>query len=89
MIPITAGQIAAAVGGTLYGPDRAASAVSTDSRRIEPGSWFVPLAGERFDGHDYIGMALEKGAVGCLCAVCRRRGGRIGPMCWYRIRSGR
>ena len=68
MIPITAGQIAAAVGGTLCGPDRAASAVSTDSRRIEPGSWFVPLEGERFDGHDYIGMALEKGAVGCLCA---------------------
>ncbi len=68
MIPITASQIAAAVGGALRGPDLTASAVSTDSRRIGPGCWFIPLAGERFDGHDYIDMALEKGAVGCLCA---------------------
>lgn len=68
MIPITASQIAAAVCGALRGPDLTASAVSTDSRTIQPGCWFVPLAGERFDGHDYIDMALEKGAVGCLCA---------------------
>ncbi len=69
MIPITVSQIHAAVGGSLYGGgDAAVTALSTDSRSIGPGQWFVPIAGERFDGHDYIDMALEKGAVGCFCA---------------------
>ena len=50
MIPMTAQEIAAAAGGTLYG-EGMASAVSTDSRSIQPGCLFVPLIGERFDGH--------------------------------------
>jgi len=41
-------------------------AVSTDTRQIEPGSLFIALTGEKFDGHDYIAQAVEKGA----CAVC-------------------
>ncbi len=69
MRPITAGGICAAVGGRLYGPDDlTACRISTDSRSVAAGDWFVPLAGERFDGHDYISKALEAGAVGCLCA---------------------
>ncbi|MDL2288947.1 UDP-N-acetylmuramoyl-tripeptide--D-alanyl-D-alanine ligase, partial [Oscillospiraceae bacterium OttesenSCG-928-F05] len=40
--------------------------ISTDSRRIEPGDLFIPLVGEHFDGHDYIGMALEAGAAAAL-----------------------
>ncbi len=43
-------------------------AVDTDSRKIAPGGLFIPLAGERFDGHDFIPAALEGGAAGCLCA---------------------
>jgi len=35
--------------------------VSTDSRIIEKGDFFVPLVGNRFDGHDYLELALEKG----------------------------
>ncbi len=42
--------------------------VETDSRTIHPGSLFIPLVGERFDGHAYIDSALEGGAVGCLTA---------------------
>ena len=62
-------QICQAAGGVWPGGgEGTVSAVSTDSRTIQPGAWFVPLAGERFDGHDYIGMALEKGAAGCFCA---------------------
>lgn len=41
-------------------------AVTTDSRRIEEGALFIPLVGERFDGHDYIDMALQSGAAGCF-----------------------
>ncbi|MFT5128984.1 MAG: UDP-N-acetylmuramoyl-tripeptide--D-alanyl-D-alanine ligase [Rhodothermales bacterium] len=36
--------------------------VSTDSRSIGPGHAFLALRGERFDGHDFISTALERGA---------------------------
>lgn len=42
------------------------SAISTDSRSIEPGALFVALVGERFDGHDYLAQVAEKGAVGAV-----------------------
>ena len=66
MRPMTARQIAGAVGGTLHGAGQI-TAVSTDSRSIPAGSLFVPLRGERFDGHAYIPQALSAGAAGCLC----------------------
>lgn len=44
------------------------SCVSTDSRRVEQGCLFIPLVGERFDGHTYLTQALENGAAGCLCS---------------------
>ena len=69
MMPTTASQLCAAVNGTLYGDGALlVDTLSTDSRSIAAGAWFVPLTGERFDGHDYIPMALEKGASGCFCA---------------------
>ena len=42
------------------------SGVSTDTRSISPGDLFIPLAGENYDAHDFIGEALEKGAAGVL-----------------------
>lgn len=33
-----------------------------DSRKVTPGCMFVCIQGERFDGHDYIEVAFEKGA---------------------------
>jgi murE/murF fusion protein len=42
--------------------------VTTDSRAIEPGALFVPLRGERFDGHDWIQQALKAGAAAALVA---------------------
>lgn len=69
MIPMTTAQICEAVQGVLYGDAHTEiSEISTDSRTVSPGAWFVPLAGERFDGHDYIDMALDRGAAGCFCA---------------------
>ena len=68
MVAVTALDICRAVKGTLYGSGEiSVTALSTDSRSIEEGMWFIPIKGERFDGHDYIGMALEKGAAGCFC----------------------
>ncbi|MGZ6292221.1 MAG: UDP-N-acetylmuramoyl-tripeptide--D-alanyl-D-alanine ligase, partial [Syntrophales bacterium] len=40
--------------------------VSTDSRHIMPGSLFIPLRGEKFDGHDFIAAAVRNGAHGFL-----------------------
>ena len=40
--------------------------VSTDTRTVVPGNVFVALSGERFDGHQFVAAAVEKGAV---CAV--------------------
>lgn len=42
--------------------------MSTDSRTVEEGNLFIPLPGEKFDGHDFIEEALNKGAAGSLCA---------------------
>ncbi len=43
--------------------------VSTDSRAVKVGDCFFAIAGENFDGHDYVGDAFAKGAA---CAVVER-----------------
>ena len=69
MTGCTVKELCAAVGGTLLQESGAVvTEVSTDSRSIPAGALFVPLAGERFDGHDYLDAALESGAAGCLTA---------------------
>ncbi|MSU02756.1 UDP-N-acetylmuramoyl-tripeptide--D-alanyl-D-alanine ligase [Tissierella pigra] len=40
--------------------------VCTDSRNIIHGQLFIPLIGENFNGHDFITMAIGKGAVACI-----------------------
>ena len=42
------------------------SGVSTDTRKIGPGSLFVALKGASFDGHDYLARAAESGATGAV-----------------------
>jgi len=43
--------------------------VSTDSRTVQPGDCFFALAGENFNGHDYVAQVMQKGAA---CAVVNR-----------------
>ena len=71
MIERRLSEIATAVGGTLRGPDGLATAVTTDSRSVAPGTVFVAIAGERLDGHDFVADALARGAIG---AVVHRSG---------------
>lgn len=40
--------------------------VVTDSRKIRPGCLFVPLVGERFDGHEFAAECLAAGAAAVL-----------------------
>lgn len=51
--------------------DGEVTGVCTDSRQIAPGCLFVAIEGENFDGHDFIGKALEQGAV---CALAHHSG---------------
>ena len=60
----TATDAAAATGGRTSG-EWAASGVSIDTRTIAKGDLFVALADIR-DGHDFVGMALDKGAAAAL-----------------------
>ncbi|MCD8007569.1 MAG: UDP-N-acetylmuramoyl-tripeptide--D-alanyl-D-alanine ligase [Clostridiales bacterium] len=73
MEPITLREIVEAVHGRLLGSFRnlnvLVSSVDTDSRAMSLGALFVPLVGERFDGHTYIAKALQSGAAGTLTAV--------------------
>ena len=58
-------DLAAALGGSLEGPDVVVDGASQDSRAIAPGQLFVPLSGER-DGHDFIAAARQGGAAAYL-----------------------
>jgi UDP-N-acetylmuramoyl-tripeptide--D-alanyl-D-alanine ligase len=40
--------------------------VSIDSRKIEKGNLYIPIQGERFDGHSFTAGALENGAAAVL-----------------------
>ena len=71
MQPMTIQEIAAAVNGVWWNPReevRPITGVCTDSRKVTPGSLFLPWVGEKFYGHDFIDTALAAGAAGCLCA---------------------
>jgi len=63
--------IAEACGGELVesSPDLMFSRVCTDSRHVERGDLFFALAGEKFDGHNFILDATAKGAA---CVVAGR-----------------
>lgn len=60
-------EIAIAVDGRYYGDDafltQCVAGVTIDSRKIESGYLFVPIKGERVDGHTFIPTVMEKGAL--------------------------
>lgn len=63
------GEAARWARGTLHGEHAAQAiieSVSTDSRQIGQNCLFIPLAGDRFDGHDFIGQAIANGAAAVL-----------------------
>lgn len=60
-----ASDVAAATGGTLFGPDVALDGVSFDSRSIVAGQLFVAIVAER-DGHEFVPAAHRAGAGASL-----------------------
>jgi UDP-N-acetylmuramoyl-tripeptide--D-alanyl-D-alanine ligase len=48
---------------------------SIDSRTLNPGDLFIAIAGERFDGHEYVEAVLGKGAVGAVVQTGKKVAG--------------
>ena len=69
-------EIVKATGGGLVsgGPETEIdpAAISTDSRTIGPGQFFLPLKGSSFDGEQFIGEAFDNGAIGALSCPRKR-----------------
>ncbi|MBR2640364.1 MAG: UDP-N-acetylmuramoyl-tripeptide--D-alanyl-D-alanine ligase [Oscillospiraceae bacterium] len=73
MLPLKLKEIAKAIGAKANTdiPDIEITNICTDSRDVRPGSIFVALCGERFDGHAFVKTAMENGA---LWAVVQKEG---------------
>ena len=67
MIPLRLKEISAVL-GVACGEDKQIISICTDTRKITQGSLFIALVGERFDGHDFVKAAFEKGAVAAVCS---------------------
>ena len=67
---ITVKQIVNAVNGTLLSGSEEilVTSASVNSREIEKGALFVPIIGEKVDGHRFIDGAFENGAVASFVA---------------------
>lgn len=64
MKPITLAQAAEFTGGAVVGDASAViRGISTDSRTIPAQGMYLPIIGERFDGHDFIASAVQNGAA--------------------------
>ena len=65
-----------ACGGELIcgSPETKVLRVSTDSRQVRAGDLFIAIKGDKFDGHDFVGDVIAKGATAVL--VERARGTR-------------
>ena len=68
MIALSLTEIAAALSGELRGNNTNFTGVSTDTRTLKQGEFFVALKGDRYDGHDSLADAVKQGAVGALLA---------------------
>lgn len=73
MVPFTVAQAAAACGGKYVGDEgvlkQSFAGVTIDSRAVKQGFLFIPVKGEKFDGHDFIPAAFNAGA---LCSLSER-----------------
>src|SRR6266446_653411 len=66
MTPLwTAADAATATGGSNTA-DWVATGVSIDTRSLAAGDLFVALHGPNHDGHDFVGSALQRGAVAAM-----------------------
>ena len=75
---LTPEWIAQAIGGTLGGggADAEVGEVIIDSRTVAPGDLFVAIRGPRFDGHDFVGDVIGRGAAAVIVGRADLKVGR-------------
>ena len=76
-LPLTAAHVIGAAGGRIVrgGGTDPVGRIVIDSRTVQPGDFFVAIQGERFDGHAFIGEAVERGATGVMVQDATRATG--------------
>lgn len=70
---LRAGWLAQVTGGRVVAgaSDSAIGRVVTDTRQLQAGDFFIALRGPRYDGHQFLDVARERGACGALVdAAC-------------------
>ncbi len=72
MISLGLLETARVLGASLDGADLRYVGLSTDSRNVLPGSLFVAIEGEQFDGHDFVDAAAVNGALAAVISKARR-----------------
>jgi UDP-N-acetylmuramoyl-tripeptide--D-alanyl-D-alanine ligase len=81
---LTVGWLAAAVAGRIASgdPEQEVGTITTDSRTLTVGDFFIALRGARFDGHAFVEEAIARGAMGAVVetggAGKARRAGEAG-----------
>ena len=67
-LPLTAAWVAAQMGGAMTAGDAAREfgGVSIDTRTLQAGDLYVGVLGERFDGAEFAGAAIDAGAAGVV-----------------------
>lgn len=68
MVKLSVKDILASTGARLISGSETAEvpSLSTDTRNIIPGSFFIAIKGRSFDAHDFVVEALEAGAAGAV-----------------------
>lgn len=65
MEPLKIRELAFATNGECFNKAEniTINGISTDSRKVKPGELFIPIVGESFDGHCFIGNAIKAGSA--------------------------
>ena len=88
MARVTGGVLEVGGGGVGGG---GGGSVTTDTRKVGPGQWFVALRGDRFDGNAFLAEARARGAFGCVGEVPAEEafgGEGGGGFCYVRVGDG-
>lgn len=66
MIELSLTEVAPALNAVVLGHDVRFTGCSIDTRQLLPGSLYIALRGQRFDGHDFVHAAQQHGAIALM-----------------------
>lgn len=63
--------------------------ITHDSRKVQPGWMFVAIAGEKADGHNFTGTAVDRGASAIVAERDPRPDFPLDSVAWIRVENSR